>query len=543
MVSKKFETTPLFERIPVSADFFEKLYNTSGELLPISLDQLKAQVISEQQIIDNWIETAEPLLWTADTMILPMFCEFMQYNKSIIRFSKIFDQDPGYYLSAMKEKFPLWNNLYFSADSEESDKTEKFSIESYLNKYKAFAVHFSDRAKDQEQLKKFYRKQLSFLDSLDKKSIEAKNTIIYDQILHYLIIILGPERSLKLGPKLCVGLLSYLLYHGLSVQMGEKETNPFFKVVFDEYMTTTFSLPPTPFASMPSEKALDRITRIYMDDCTDSTPGQIYYIISHSCTGKTPYVLSVIKRSCQKLSEEKTDQKQIERHKAICMDAAQEADCKINTIRTLVFERLEKEATEKKPVSNLSEAEEKKIEFNQDVAFMKADLDEKDHDLEQARGKISNLQSILSHQKEEIRCLKDKIKQLESDKQALMVSVDNMEELLSHIEDEGVNSELSEEDFARIKRSKVIVVGGHDRVHQLLLEKCPSIRTIDADPGQIDVNLIRNADVICFLPHHLSHATFDNVKKIAGTYGVPQVYQTSNNIRFILNTILSGLKK
>lgn len=174
---------------------------------------------------------------------------------------------------------------------------------------------------------------------------------------------------------------------------------------------------------------------------------------------------------------------------------------------------------------------------------MKANLDEKDHDLEQARGKISNLQSILSHQKEEIRCLKDKIKQLESDKQALMVSVDNMEELLSHIEDEGVNSELSEEDFARIKRSKVIVVGGHDRVHQLLLEKCPSIRTIDADPGQIDVNLIRNADVICFLPHHLSHATFDNVKKIAGTYGVPQVYQTSNNIRFILNTILSGLKK
>lgn len=514
--------------------------NTNGSVP--SLDELKSQIIEREEKMNNLKKSAELVLWKADDLILPLFMVFMLENKSSIRFVKMFDQDPEYYWSRFKTQFPEWQSLFLPRIDDSSD--------SIVNSYKAFAVHFSERKKDIEQLKKFYTKQMQcVLNFMDKGILASQGYILFDSLVRHFVM--RNPHDVKEGHsdkqliQIGISLLAVLLYNNLQVHVCDKEEEPTICYVLSRYAYYSCAIPPEVFKNTSVNKIMDKYTESIFQN-TKNRADRLSLLSSIGPLGMTPGADFALKIHA-KISAKEGIHSNITHEDVLKYREQYEFVSRIiQHLILLVDDIILREIDQKNRMDNVTDSaasvDYAKKEDQYAEAILRAELEEKSRELCQIQGKFADCQSLLIHQREESKKLKDRIKELEAENASLKESVSNFEEMLAHIEEEGNSSELTEDDMAIIKGARVVIVGGHNRVHQLLQEACSTIRIIPAEAGQLDANLIRNADVVCFLPHHLSHSVFDNVKKIATMYHIPQVYQPSNNIRFILNTILTGLK-
>ena len=101
--------------------------------------------------------------------------------------------------------------------------------------------------------------------------------------------------------------------------------------------------------------------------------------------------------------------------------------------------------------------------------------------------------------------------------------------------------ELTEDEKELIKMAKIVIIGGHCHLQKFLRDMFPHVRFVDAEPMAFDSNLVRTADIVCYLTNHLSHSTFKKVKNIATNCDIKQVYHRTNNVNFIYKTIARGL--
>ena len=136
-------------------------------------------------------------------------------------------------------------------------------------------------------------------------------------------------------------------------------------------------------------------------------------------------------------------------------------------------------------------------------------LKEKNKELTIEKERLNKRYDILN---DENNKLKDNIKSLNKD-------VEDLREILNIMDPEDETEDKLTSQVDRIvlteeEEKTALLVGGHARFQQKVLEKYPNLRTVTVDIARVNVQLIKNSKLVLLNVKYMSHKLFESVMNI-----------------------------
>lgn len=487
-----------------------------------------------------------PLNFNQDICLLFLVKTLMMDSPSKSRFIKIFDSDPGYYLEKMKEKCSLYGHVIPDASSHWDG-----TLNELLEGVKLLAVHYSDKDSDKNQLRKFYMKNYPALErSIELVKVFHKNSSLSDLVM--MVHNVNNTESDNTKEPIRIGdtlkdlaiIMAFCSYEGIAVNASASDQDSIYIAYMVECYLFSTGCRCSDILSGYSNAHLRKLISLNIfgefGDAKDDIQTNITRLIVLSEAVTEEEINHCVTLLLKDRQLEVKDQVVI-----ALRDAAGNATRQRTALHALAYAYLENQAKqaemEKRFLSSLSSM--KQTDKNQDM-ILKKELIQCKEALYTAQGKIETLSARLDHQTETVEENKRLIAEKDNEIKALKKELWEAEEALLQDETEtSQDIELSDEEKGSLRRAKVVIVGGHCHVYQLLQDEYPDFKYISPDQSKIDPNIIRHADVVCYMTHHMSHSVFNNARRQARLYGIRQVFMTSNNIGFILKKISEELKK
>ena len=155
----------------------------------------------------------------------------------------------------------------------------------------------------------------------------------------------------------------------------------------------------------------------------------------------------------------------------------------------------------------------------------KEELDQLKKEIEKLKEDNKNLSIEKERLNKRYDILNDENNKLREDKEILNNNITDLEEYIKTIDsDEDTENKLT----SRIDRivlteeeaGNTVLIGGHIKFQQKLLEKYPNIRVIDIDVARVNDQLIKNSELVLLNVKYMSHRIFEAAMNIIRKNGI-----------------------